>query len=129
MGTGTDTINLITVLGHTAGGKTRFAACLADRVEGEVISADSRQVYRGMDIGTDKANARAQARVPHHLIDVVEPDDGIIAIGSGGSYALAAARALLRHTDQSAKQIALEAMKIASDICIYTNEQITVEEF
>jgi ATP-dependent HslUV protease subunit HslV len=61
--------------------------------------------------------------------DVVEPDDGIIAIGSGGSYALAAARALIRNTDQSAKQIALEALKITSDICIYTNEQITIEEF
>lgn len=61
--------------------------------------------------------------------DVVEPDDGVIAIGSGGPFALAAARALVSHTDLSAKEIALEAMKIASDICIYTNEQITIEEF
>jgi ATP-dependent HslUV protease subunit HslV len=60
--------------------------------------------------------------------DVVEPDDGIIAIGSGGPYALAAARALVRHTDLSAKEIALEAMKITAGICIYTNDQITVEE-
>jgi len=60
--------------------------------------------------------------------DVIEPDDGIVAIGSGGPFALAAARALLRHTDLSARDIALEAMTIASEICIYTNSQITVEE-
>lgn len=60
--------------------------------------------------------------------DVVEPDDGILAIGSGGAYALAAARALLKHTDLSAKEIALEAMKISADICVYTNDQITAEE-
>jgi len=60
--------------------------------------------------------------------DVVEPDDGIIAIGSGGPFALAAARALINHTDLSAKEVALEAMKITSDICVYTNNQIIVEE-
>ncbi len=60
--------------------------------------------------------------------DVVEPDDGIIAIGSGGSFALAAARALIKHTDLSARDVALEAMKIASGICVYTNDQITIEE-
>jgi ATP-dependent HslUV protease subunit HslV len=60
--------------------------------------------------------------------DVVEPDDGIVAIGSGGSFALAAARALIKYTDMSAKEIALEAMKISSDIDVYTNKQIKVEE-
>jgi ATP-dependent HslUV protease subunit HslV len=60
--------------------------------------------------------------------DVVQPDDGIIAIGSGGSYALAAARALYQNTRLAAKDIALEAMKISADICIYTNQQISVEE-
>jgi ATP-dependent HslUV protease subunit HslV len=60
--------------------------------------------------------------------DVVEPDDGIIAIGSGGPFALAAARALLVHTDLSAREIALEAIKISADICVYTNQQITLEE-
>jgi ATP-dependent HslUV protease subunit HslV len=60
--------------------------------------------------------------------DVIEPDDGIVAIGSGGPFALAAARALIRHTELSARDIALEAMSIASEICIYTNNQITVEE-
>ncbi len=60
--------------------------------------------------------------------DVVEPDDGIIAIGSGGPYALAAARALIQRTNLSAREIALEAMKITSEICVYTNSQIIVEE-
>lgn len=60
--------------------------------------------------------------------DVVEPDDGIIAIGSGGSFALAAARALIKNTRLAAKDIALEAMKISADICIFTNKQITIEE-
>lgn len=60
--------------------------------------------------------------------DVVEPDDGIIAIGSGGPFALASARALIKHTKLSAREIALEAMNISSDICVYTNNQIIVKE-
>jgi ATP-dependent HslUV protease subunit HslV len=60
--------------------------------------------------------------------DVIEPDDGLLAVGSGGTYALAAARALLRHTKMTARQIALESMKIASEICIFTNGEIVVEE-
>ena len=60
--------------------------------------------------------------------DLIEPDDGIVAIGSGGAYALAAARALLKYTDLSAKEIAQEAMQIAGKICIYTNESVTIEE-
>lgn len=59
--------------------------------------------------------------------DVIEPDDGIAAIGSGGSYALAAARALQIHSELPAKEIVLESMKIAANICIYTNDQIRVE--
>jgi ATP-dependent HslUV protease, peptidase subunit HslV len=60
--------------------------------------------------------------------DVITPDDGIIAIGSGGSYALAAARALLKNTDMSARDIAVEALRIAGEICIYSNQNIIVEE-
>jgi ATP-dependent HslUV protease subunit HslV len=59
--------------------------------------------------------------------DLIQPDDGILAIGSGGSYALAAARALVAHTQMDAETIAREAMRIAADICIYTNNNITVE--
>jgi ATP-dependent HslUV protease subunit HslV len=60
--------------------------------------------------------------------DVIEPDSGIAAIGSGGPYAQAAAQALVEHTQLPARQIAEEAMKIAGKMCIYTNEKITIEE-
>jgi ATP-dependent HslUV protease subunit HslV len=60
--------------------------------------------------------------------DVIAPDEGILAIGSGGSYALAAARALLKHTGLTAKEIAVEALRIAGEICIYSNQNIVVEE-
>src|ERR1700757_1382646 len=60
--------------------------------------------------------------------DVIEPDGGVAAIGSGGSYALAAARALVENTDLPARKVAEEAMKIAGKICIYTNETFTIEE-
>jgi len=60
--------------------------------------------------------------------DVISPDDGILAIGSGGSYALAAARALMKNTEMSAREVAVEAMRIAADICIYSNSNIVVEE-
>src|SRR5436190_9948445 len=60
--------------------------------------------------------------------DLIEPDDGIVGIGSGGAYALAAARALSKYTELSAREIAEEAMRIAGKICIYTNENIFVEE-
>lgn len=60
--------------------------------------------------------------------DVIEPDDNTVAIGSGGPYALSAARALTKHTDMNAKEIVEESLKIASEICIYTNNNITIEE-
>src|SRR5213596_4216764 len=59
--------------------------------------------------------------------DVIEPDDGLIGIGSGGPYALAAARALVAHSDLDAKGIVTEAMRIAASICVYTNDHISVE--
>ena len=70
---------------------------------------------------------------PEHLFllsgtgDVIEPDEGIVAIGSGGAYAQAAAAALLRNTQLSAAEIAQKGLEIASEICIYTNDDITVE--
>jgi ATP-dependent HslUV protease subunit HslV len=60
--------------------------------------------------------------------EVIEPDDGVTAIGSGGPYALAAARALMKHTQLEARDIVREALTIAAEICIYTNDQIIVEE-
>jgi ATP-dependent HslUV protease subunit HslV len=90
------------------------------------------------DWRTDRALRRleallAVADLEHSFIvsgtgDVIEPDDGIIGIGSGGGFALSAARALIKHSDLSARDIVAEAMRIASEICIYTNAQITVEE-
>lgn len=66
---------LIAVVGPTAVGKTALSIRLAEAAGGEIVSADSRQVYRGMDIGTAKATAEEQARAPHHLIDIVAPDE------------------------------------------------------
>jgi ATP-dependent HslUV protease subunit HslV len=60
--------------------------------------------------------------------DVIDPDEGIATIGSGGSYALASARALMENTDLSAREIAVKSLKIAGQICIYTNDQMTIEE-
>lgn len=60
--------------------------------------------------------------------DVLEPEHGIAAVGSGGNYALAAARALVSHTELSAREVAEKAMKIAADICVYTNHQVVLEE-
>ncbi|MEW6619623.1 MAG: ATP-dependent protease subunit HslV [bacterium] len=87
---------------------------------------------------TDKFLRRLEALLAvvdkdHSLIisgngEVIEPDDGIVAIGSGGPYALAAARALIKYTNLTTKEIVEEAMKITAQICVYTNEQIIVEE-
>jgi len=60
--------------------------------------------------------------------DLIEPDDGVVAVGSGGPFAMAAARALTRHSTLDARQIVQEAMSIAADICIYTNATLTIEE-
>ncbi|WP_172194437.1 MULTISPECIES: ATP-dependent protease subunit HslV [Saccharibacillus] len=60
--------------------------------------------------------------------EIIEPDDDIIAIGSGGNFALSAARALKRHADLEAKEIAFESLKVAAEICVYTNDNIIVEE-
>ncbi len=60
--------------------------------------------------------------------DVIEPDDGILAIGSGGMFAQSAARALLKHSDLSAREIVEEAMDIAQSVCVYTNSNLTIEE-
>jgi ATP-dependent HslUV protease subunit HslV len=75
----------------------------------------------------------AVANAEHSLIisgtgDVIEPDDGIIGIGSGGGYAAAAARALVKHSTLSARDIVEEAMRIAAGLCVYTNDRITIEE-
>lgn len=87
---------------------------------------------------TDRVLRRLEALMiladPQYLLvisgngEVLEPDDGVAAIGSGGGFALAAARALYKHTNLSAKEIVEEALKVASGICIYTNDKLTIEE-
>ena len=89
------------------------------------------------DWRTDRVLRRLEALLgvadrDHSLIvsgtgDVIEPDDGLIGIGSGGPFALAAARALIAHSDLDAKAIVTESMRVAAGICIYTNDQISVE--
>jgi tRNA dimethylallyltransferase len=69
----------VVVVGPTGAGKTRLALALAERAGGEVVSADSQQVYVGMDIGTGKVSADERARVPHHVLDVVQPDEEMTA--------------------------------------------------
>ena len=90
------------------------------------------------DWRTDKMLRRLEAMLivvdkDHSLLlsgtgDVIEPDDGVLAIGSGGMFASAAAKALVKHSDLSARQIVEEAMKITESICIYTNSNLTLEE-
>lgn len=87
---------------------------------------------------TDRALRQLQAvmvvadREKSYLVsgngDLLSPDDGILAIGSGGNFALSAARALLRHTSLGAREIAEAAMRVAAEICIYTNDRLTLEE-
>jgi len=77
--TGDERVPLVIVCGPTASGKTSLAVGLAEAFAAEIISADSRQVYRRMDIGTAKATAEERLRVPHHLIDVVDPDQNFTA--------------------------------------------------
>jgi tRNA dimethylallyltransferase len=70
---------LVVIVGPTGAGKTHLAMHLAERAGGEVVSADSQQVYAGMDIGTGKVTAAERARVPHHVVDVVRPDEDMTA--------------------------------------------------
>jgi ATP-dependent HslUV protease, peptidase subunit HslV len=80
------------------------------RLEAMLIAADKEKIFLLTGTG-----------------DVIEPEEGIIAIGSGGNYALSAARALARHTEMAADEICRESLKVAAEICVYTNESITLE--
>jgi tRNA dimethylallyltransferase len=86
---------VIAIVGPTASGKSALALRVAERLGGEIVSADSRQVYRAMDIGTAKPNAEERARVPHHLVDVVDPGEryDVLRYQRDGRAALAAIRA------------------------------------
>jgi ATP-dependent HslUV protease subunit HslV len=123
-------------------GATADAVTLLDRFE-EKLQAYGGQLERAAvelarDWRTDKYLRRLEAMLAvvgqeKALIisgtgDVIEPEDGIVAIGSGSMFALASARSLLKHTDLEASDIVRESLKIAADICIYTNDHIILEE-
>ena len=122
--------------GSTADAKALFAKFEA-KIEEFRGSLERATVELAKDWRTDRVLRRLEAflvvadRDSSFLLsgagDVITPDDGLIAVGSGGPFALAAARALARHTEMDAARLALEAMKIAAGICIYTNEAILVE--
>ena len=117
------------------------ALTLLERLEGkfETHPGNVRRaaVELARDWRTDRVLRKLEAMIllgdPETLLmvsgngDVIEPADGVAAIGSGGSFALAAARSLLRHTEMEASEIAEAALKIAAEICIYTNDNITME--
>ena len=123
-------------------GATADAFTLFERLEAK-LEQHPQQLTRACvelakDWRTDRYLRRLEAMMAvadadHSLIlsgngDVLEPEDGLIGIGSGGPFALSAARALINENNVSAEQIALRSMKIAADMCIYTNENITIEK-
>lgn len=123
-------------------GATADAFTLFARFEGKLEQHQGNLLRSAVELAKDWRTDRMLRRLEALLIvadkdyslivsgtgDVVEPDDGIVAIGSGGSFALAAARALVKYSDLDVKTVVEESMKIASEICIYTNANIIIEE-
>jgi ATP-dependent HslUV protease, peptidase subunit HslV len=118
------------------------ALALTERLEAKLDEASGNVRRAAVELAKDWRTDRALRRLEALLLvgdvasvlvvsgngDVIEPDGGVAAIGSGGAYALAAARALVDATERSAREIAERALLIASEICLYTNDQITLEE-
>lgn len=123
-------------------GSTADAFSLLERFETKLEAHKANLRRAAVELAKDWRTDRALRRLEAMLLvadkdalllvtgqgDVIEPDDGVMAIGSGGSYALAAARALTKHTQLSPRQIVEAALKEAGDLCIYTNGNIVVEE-
>jgi ATP-dependent HslUV protease, peptidase subunit HslV len=123
-------------------GSTADAFALAERFEAKLEERGGILRRAAVELAKDWRTDRSMRRLEALLIvadvtdllvisgngDVIEPDGGVAAIGSGGSFALAAARALLDATEFSAREIAERSLRIAAEICLYTNDQITVEE-
>ena len=123
-------------------GATADAFTLLDRFEAKLKEYRGSLQRAAVELAKDWRTDRYLRRLEAMLVvmdadttllisgtgDVVEPDEGVIAIGSGGSYALAAARALVRNTDLPAAEIARRSLDIAAEICVYTNSEIVVEE-
>jgi ATP-dependent HslUV protease subunit HslV len=122
-------------------GSTADALTLFQKFEGKLEEYRGNLTRAAVELAKDWRTDRVLRRLEALMIvadvaqsflisgngDIIEPDDGIVAIGSGGAYAEAAARALLQFTELDAETIARESLKIAANICIYTNEHITVE--
>ena len=116
------------------------ALALTERLEAKLDEASGNVRRAAVELAKDWRTDRALRRLEALLLlgdvgsvlvvsgngDVIEPDDGIAAVGSGGAYALAAARALVRHTRLSPEEVAAEALRVAAEICIYTNDRLTV---
>ncbi|MBZ5526712.1 MAG: ATP-dependent protease subunit HslV [Acidobacteriia bacterium] len=123
-------------------GSTADALSLFERFEGKLQEYSGNLAKAAVELAKEWRKDRALRHLEALLIvadgkgtfllsgngDVIEPDDGICAIGSGGTYALSAGRALLKNTKMSAKEVAQESMRIASEICIFTNTNFTMEE-
>lgn len=123
-------------------GATADAFTLLDRFEAKLKEHRGSLQRSAVELAKDWRTDRYLRRLEAMLIvmdtqstllisgtgDVIEPDQGVIAIGSGGSYALAAARALVRNTDLPAAEVARRSLEIAGEICVYTNSEIVVEE-
>ncbi len=123
-------------------GATADAFTLFERFEGKLKEHRKNLARACVELGKDWRTDRYLRRLEAMLLvadvektfllsgtgDVVEPDEGVIAVGSGGPYAFAAAKALLAHSSLEARQIAEEALKIAADVCIYTNRNLVFEE-
>lgn len=123
-------------------GATADALNLSERLEGKLEQHNGNLTRSAVELARDWRTDKYLRRLEAIMIavddtriflisgngDVIEPDEGVIGIGSGGASAQAAATALLNHTDLDARGIVEEAMKIAASICVYTNHSITVEE-
>jgi ATP-dependent HslUV protease subunit HslV len=123
-------------------GATADAFTLFEKFEGKLVEFQGNLRRSAVELAKDWRTDRVLRRLDALMVvtdgkdlmllsgsgDVVEPDDGVIGVGSGGPYAMAAARALLLHTDKSAIDIAREALRIASEICIFTNVNVVTEE-
>ncbi len=122
-------------------GAVADALTLFEKFESQLRSNDDNLVRAAVELAkewrTDRYLRRLEAQLiiadDEHLLvisgegDVLEPDDGVVAIGSGGAYATAAARALLRHSELSSEEIVRAAMEITAELCIYTNDHILIE--
>ena len=123
-------------------GSTADAFSLLERFEGKLEQFKNNLRRAAVELAKDWRTDRALRRLDAMLVaadrealilltgqgDVVEPDDGVIGIGSGGAFALAAARALLKHTQLTPRQVVEESLKEAAALCIYTNDKFVIEE-